>query len=336
LSLPGNGAVDVPTNARVWWLFRDTPPSGGPLGALQPFTAYNLPWYHINFVTGAGPDHEPPAQPNIGVFSIVVTGGSAQDLMNVGSLHIAGGFSADTAVLRVRLTDGERVTTYYMPAREPLICEPGFRLHAGTIHAEITAIDLAGNESPPTTYDATSTIVTPFVSSCPRTELGLPAQAHEPADRMASAAVYGPLGLDMVAGLVILIVTVRRSRTRTSAIIEPIPITAAEQIARRIRLGSAVAAISLVVTVAAIAPLDIRLAGALAICSPLLLAALWTALASWWAAVRMLRITEQDAAATVHHDVVEVVVADRRSSLRCSRRLIARSRQDALPRATSL
>ena len=337
VSLPRDGAVDVPTNARMWRLYRDTPVSSRALPEREPYTAYDMPSDHVSFTTGDGPDHEPPVEPRIGFVTIAVTGGSLQDRMDVAQMYIVGAFSPDTAVLRVKLFDGGRVITYYMRADKRLICEPGLMLHVGAIYGEVTAIDLAGNESQPAAFEAMSQFVPSFESTCPK-----PALPHSPwyAQQETGAFSFVPLvtlGLDVVGCVVIAMALSRRSRKRASATIEPLAITAAEQLARRIRLRSALTAVGLIGMVAGLAPLDPRVASELAIASPLVLWALWTTLASWWAATRLLRFTARNGAVTiVRHDLVEVALPDRRASLACPRRLVVNAQQNALPKATTL
>jgi hypothetical protein len=336
VSLPRDGAVNVPTNTRIWRLYRSTPPSGGPLPQLEPYTVVDLPSYYVRFTTGEGPDHVPPAKPHIGVLNIMVAGGGPPDRMDAAQLFIVGGFSTDTAVLRIRLFDGDRVITYYMAADHRLICEPGFTLHAGPIYAEVTAIDLAGNESPPAGFVATSALVTPFESPCPNPHISHYSPWHAQETQTPSPIPALTLVLDVVGGLVIAMAMSRRSRKRALATIEPLAITAAEQLARRVRLRSALMAIALVGAVAGLAPLDPRVASEFAIASPLLLWALWTPIASWWAATRLLRLAAHDGALSgAHHDRIVVALADRRASVACSRRLIVHAQQNALPTATS-
>jgi len=347
VSLPRNGATSVPTNARVWRLYRNLAPTGRWLRDLQPNTTYDLSdSYHVIFTTGDGPDLDAPAQPRIGAITIAVSGEVGRAGAEVQSFFISGAYDADVAVLRVVLVQARHVVTYYMSADEPAIDKPGFSLDPGNVHVEITAIDLAGNESPPAAFEASAMLVEKFESSCLRPQRGT-GRYHGRAiddwtgrhddwlDGVPGAVVIAPFLIDLIVLLLVGIMAGRAANKRARVSVDELAMTAAEYLARSIRRRSTpiLAGTALVAAVVARAPRNAAVA--LVVLAPVLLYLVFLEIGSWWTAGRALRLATRDGAtASVRYDEVEVMAGTRRLVMRTSPWLVDRARRLALPKAT--
>jgi hypothetical protein len=334
-TLPRDGAVDVPLNARVWRLFRGMQVMNEPLPGLQPFTTHDLrdlqpfftgdlPMHHVHFTTGDAVDREPPAQPSIGGMWISVGSAPPGQRADVESVRISGTFSPDTALLRLRVHDAVGTVTYVVPFAQSLD-GPGFWIAAGPVDIEIVAIDLAGNESPPTRADPIVDIDPAY--TCPPEPP--PTTTVEPppgASRVHgnSAVVFVPLALDLLLFVAFAIAANRAARARAAAYAVPISLAAVEQIARRVRLRGTVTFVAMAIAFGGVAPLGSDADVVLGILSPVLFAVGLAAFAAWLNARRVLRfVTRAGAIASLRHDQI-VVAADSARALLVARPSVIR------------
>jgi hypothetical protein len=320
--LPERGAVDVPTNTRSW-VVDGASTTSTPVQGLQPHQLYEGPDAPAGFfTTGAGPDLEPPATPRIGMVAITVSHGAAFERGNVAHLRISGSFDADTAVIRLRFLDRRGTATYYTTSMWRSVCNPGFLLTTGPVLVEVVAIDLAGNESAPAVVVATA------------------ASEDEPPSEHDHAAPPRHHGLLLVfAGLGMLLPiaaagwAIARTKRRDAAAYEAMPLAGADELARTVRLRSAIIVVGTMMVAATFGRGEMLFPGLLLVPS-----LVWLVLVSavrWWVAGIALALLRRDGAhVSVRHDQLEVMAGDKRATLCAPVRLVRRAREHAIPRAS--
>ena len=320
ITLPHQGATDVPTNARFWTLppTADTPDQPIQSYELAPHTTYELEAQHLSFTTGAGPDDTPPMEPGVGALTFVIVAGTYE-------LHIAATFDSDTAVVRIRFRD----QTYWTTPDRPTLCiayTPGM---GGTAEAEVVAFDLAGNASAPVTIHTTAWLVQPDQATC------YDEHHHVRCGTPLIAFVYFAPFIGLVGLVVMLLaVAIRAARRRAHAEIEPLSIASATYLARAVRLRAHLS-LAFVAAIAAGASVSDWLAMAAILVSPLLAVLAIGALIRWTQASRFSRLLGYDGvAAEVQADRVTIVVGGKVAFLRASPKLVAKAKRNALPRAS--
>ena len=148
--------------------------------------------------------------------------------------------------------------------------------------------------------------------------------------------VVTPFAIALLAVLAILVIGRRRARARAAAPLEPIALSAAEHLARAVRLRALVILGALVAAGGAITALATEDAVVIGFfIAPALLVLAFIALMRLIDAIRTLRLLAgPSATAAVRFDQIEVTADGDRHTLRASRWLVDRARLHALPRAT--
>lgn len=320
--LPAPSAVDVPTNTRFWRL-----PSRRPGVRIKPYdltahTGYVL--QDVSFTTGAGPDQEPPIPPSVTDASVTLV--VATPRAPVSLLHVTAATSADTAVVHLRFTDARGLRDdYYTTPDQLTIREPDIAISPGHVRLDVTALDLAGNESPADTVELDTT-TDPFPSPrCTATAVAVDNQR----------AALGGVFLFALAGMGMFLARAnlrRRDRERTTA--APFALPAVEELARGVRVRSlcTIALAGIATSYALHAP---AIAGDALALSPLAALLVIDAVVRYIAAGRVRALLRYDGAtADVQHDTVSVSVGKHRASMRAAPGLVDRARHHALPRAS--
>lgn len=156
-----------------------------------------------------------------------------------------------------------------------------------------------------------------------------------PDDSARLAAISTAIILDVIFLLGFAAVWSNTAGRRAKAPVERFSIAAAEQLARRIRLGRAASLVGLVIAVAGARPLGPTAVVALGFGSPILAAMTLITATSWWSARRALRLLGvQGAYVTVQHDQIEVTAGAQHAILSAPLRLVRHARGHALPTAT--
>ncbi len=194
--------------------------------ALAPGQRYTVSHFEqtATFTTTSAEDHTPPAAPKIGVVSIGLAPGDAprHDIL---SLDVAGTFDTDTALVRIEIPDSYEPVTILTTPRNVRMCDVGWPLTLGERTVTVTAIDLAGNESPPVQIATTPLVAT---TDGPR-----PCESHVRCG-IGGLAILAA-GVVVAIGLVIAIfVIVALRRWRISIDATPISLLVAEHIARAV------------------------------------------------------------------------------------------------------
>jgi len=322
--LPRPGAVDVPTNARLW-IFGEGPTVGAapdqPIRTypLEPHTHYDLSNGHTSFTTGEGPDRTPPVEPGIGGVTIAVGEGRVQNI------QVNGTFDADTAVVRIELAGTTDRLTFYTPANHVSLCDPRFAVTPGSYTVTITAIDLAGNESDPVTLTAATTPASGFMSCV----------SHEPRGTVfVGILVFAPLVLALGAAFLLLRAARARSAARARASREPFALPATEYLARAVRLH-ALFVLTCIAGSAAVATVDDDLMYLVMYGSPILVVLIFQAISRFVDATRALGLLRYDGVtAELKYDQVEVAVGKQQVVVRASQSLVDRARHRGVPKAT--
>jgi len=324
--LPRPGAVDVPTNARLWTFGAGPAVITAPdqpiqSYTLEPFTHYNLSNGQTSFTTGSGPDTAAPVEPGIGGVTIEVTPDG-----RVETFELSGKFDADTAVVQIELAGNVNRLTIYTPVDRLSLCDPQFDLTPGEYTVTVTALDLAGNESIPATLRATTTPTRSYV------------HCVSPRDRRRSTGFVGvlvlaPFGLALGTALLLLTAARARRAARARASREPFALPATEHLARALRLH-ALFVLTCIAGSAAAATLDDDLMYLVMFASPILVVLIFQAISRFVDATRALGLLRYDGVtAEVKYDQVEVAVGKRSVLVRASRSFVERARLRGVPRA---
>lgn len=331
VTLPRQGATDVPTNARFWTIpatgITDTPDQPIQRYELAAHTAYELNAQQLSFTTGAGRDDTPPTSPGVGSLSIDLAPGAFNGRRTVAGMHISGMFDDDTAIVRITITDGDQRVVYYTTPHAMSVCDPGFTLSGKDVDVQIVAIDLAGNESAPAVAYAEPLEEAYYRPTCHdehHTRCGTP---------LVALIYLGPvIGLVAII-LLVVVIAVRSSRSRAHSEAEPLAIASALYLARAVRLRAHVW-LGVVLGSMAIATVD---DGALVLAffaSPILVWLAIRSVARWAQASRFLRLLGYDGvSAEVHGDRVTIVVGGKVAFLRASPKLVDNAKRNALPTA---
>jgi hypothetical protein len=327
--LPKAGATGVPTNARFWRITPTTSTPDQPIQVyeLAPHTTYDLSAPRLSFTTGDGPDDTPPVDPHIGGVAITLDP-IGSGLHHVAQLRIDGAFSTDTAAVRVALRTASGTVVLYTTPDELSLCDVDLWLAPGNVDLAITAIDLAGNQSSPVTYNATATVGDHHVAAC---------DEHQP--HMMGPCVpfflFEELGWWILCSLAyitpLVIISSARTRRRRAITPDPIALPAVEALARAIRRTAILrfAAVGAAITIA------MRDSDLLWYASAALVIFVIVTAVGWDAATKVLRFASYDgAAATVRGDEVTVEVGGKNATLRAAAWRIRRARDHAIPRAT--
>jgi hypothetical protein len=323
IELPAPNATDVPTNAR-WWSIPETGIAeklGEPIDrrGLAPNTPYDI--HGVKFTTGAGPDTTPPTEPRIGYVSVALEPGDPAANRTITMLHVGGTFDADTALVRIRLIDGNGTSVMYTTPHHLSLCGAQIGLVGGEITVAVAALDLAGNESPETTVHTTTTDDAPRVL-CGR---AVPA-AHD--------SIVNDIAAPFLIALIAVIAFALRSRSRRDEPATPMALTSVELLARTMRTHATLRLLS-VGSVAAVGATVHDLLALVLTVSPLLALLGWQAAARWWQAHGALSLLTRDGvAATVRGDRVDVVAGRETVTLHATTHLIAHAQEHALPEAT--
>jgi hypothetical protein len=332
--LPRSGQTGVPTNARLWRLpgsgFTTTPDQRIQSYDLAPHTAYELTSLNLSFTTGDGPDDAPPVPPTIGTVAITLDHPLVEGGHPIWLLRISGSFDSDTAVVRVALTSAAGTVTYYTTPDELSVCHTGVPLAPGNADVAITAIDLAGNESAPVTYNATATVAPDDFPGCHEIRGGDP---H--CGIIWLIRVMGAWTLLSIASIGYLLIggAVRASRRETAAA-EPFAIPAVEALARAVRLRAA-ATIAAVAAAASFSTRSDEMTMVATLAAPAVATVVCVALARWVRAARTLVLTAYDGAiAEVRRDQVTVSVGGKTERMYASPKCVQRARAHGVPRAT--
>jgi hypothetical protein len=327
ITLPRQGATDVPTNARFWTIPSDTPDQPIQSYELQPHTAYELAQQHLSFTTGAGADHTPPIEPGVGNISIQLAPGSVHGLRQVALVRVSANFDADTAVVRFDIRDGDRRIVFYTTPDALSVCDPGFSLSGDDVDIDVVAIDLAGNESSPGGAYAQPVEEAYYAPDCD--------EHHLRCGTPLIAIVYLAPSIGLIALVVLLlVVAIRSARRRAHAEAEPLSIASAVYLARAVRLRARITLASVAVIGGAASANDAIAVVAFTI-SPFLAALAIPALVRWAQASRFARLLRYDGvSAEVQGDRVTIVIGGKVAFLRASPKLVERAKRNALPRAS--
>lgn len=329
--LPRSGATGVPTNARFWHIpasgITTTPDQRIQVYELAPHTAYELNAPHLSFTTGDGRDDTPPVAPRIDKVSVALDHTGVQGVHPVGQLQIDGTFSNDTAIVRIDLTTPSGMTEYFTTPDTLSVCDLGFGLPPGNVDVAITAIDLAGNQSSPVTYNATATVAADDVPTC-----APPSRMRGPCVPFFLVEELGWWLLGPLAYITVLvIVSSARTRRRRAITPDPIALPAVEALARAIRRTAILrfAAVGTVITIATRAP------ALLGYASAAIVMFVFVTAAGWDAATKVLRLASYDGAtATVRGDEVSIKVGGKEANVRAAPWRVQRAKAHGVPRAT--
>jgi hypothetical protein len=213
----------------------------------------------------------------------------------------------------------------YTTPDELSLCDVDLWLAPGNIDLAITAIDLAGNQSSPVTYNATAMVGDEDVAPC--------SERHWPGP-CVPFFLFEALAWWMLVTLAYLtplvIVSSARARRRRAITPEPIALPAVEALARAIRKAAILrfAAAGAGITIAMRAPAVLWYASAAIVIF------IFVTGAGWDAAAKVLRFASYDGAtATLRGDEVRVTVGGKEALLRAAPWRVARARRHAVPRA---
>ena len=320
--VPAPNATDVPTNAHFWRLPSQTP--GTPIKPYELATHTGYVLEDTSFTTGSGPDHEPPITPSVAAASIALESHAGLRL-RISTLHITATTSPDTAVVHLHFFDGHHDVDYYTTPDQLTVCDPDLLIVPGHVRLDVSAIDLAGNESEPDTREL-DTVSDQYPSpTCDSTTKLSWRQTHD--DEIGYAFLLGILG---VGAFVVL--TNVRTRRRRAAARDELALPAAEYVVRTQRL---LAMATIVVCGIAASVVLRRYVVYSDGAAPLIALVVIDAILTYIAAGRMRVLLRYDGAtATVQYDEVTVTIAKQTVTLRASPRVVARARHHALPRAT--
>jgi hypothetical protein len=333
--LPRAGATGVPTNARFWDIpasgITSTPDQRIQVYELAAHTTYELSSPHLSFTTGEGRDDTPPVDPRIDKVAITLGRTGAGGVHPVSVLQIAGTFSSDTAIVRVTLTAPSGTTVLYTTSDQLSICDLALSFAPGNVDVSIMAIDLAGNQSSPVTYNASAMVGDEDVVPCDERQ-------HHWQGSCVPFFLFEELGWWVLGTLAyitpLVIISSARTRRRHAITPEPIALPAVEALGRAIRRTAILrfAAVGVAIT---IAMRDSDLRGYLWIASAAFATFVFVTAAGWAAASNVLRLASFDGAtATVRGDEVTVEVGGKNASMRTAPWRVRRARRHAIPRAS--
>jgi hypothetical protein len=332
VTLPRQGATGVPTNARLWRFIGlgvvGTPSQRIQVYELAPHTTYELTSPQLRFTTGDGPDDAPPAQPTVTGVTITVHGTNDIGGGPATLLHLAATFDADTAVVRIEIDDHASHTTLYTTPDDLSICDPGFSINDGFADVKVTAIDLAGNVSPPVTFPTHPIIDASSGASC------VEDHHHSHGTDYIAYFLLAPfvLALAYIIGLAITAHTRANLRGRIEA--APLAITAAEALARGIR-RRALISIALLLGGSALTFHSAIVEVLMLYASPIVVIVILVELVRWIGAGLALRLASYDGAtATVRRDEVRITVGGKHATLRAAPWRVERAKEHGVPRAT--
>jgi hypothetical protein len=320
ITLPRQGATDVPTNARFWTIpGGDTPDQPIQTYELAPHTAYELNAQQLSFTTGAGRDDTPPMEPGVGAISFSTFGSHDE-------LHIAATFDSDTAVVRVRF----RGRTYWTTPDKPTLCVPA--VHApDSGDAEVVAFDLAGNASAPVTATAASYLAPKGGATC---HAGVIEWRGRGELLGMLFFILAPIAAIIAFVILLMVIGWRSGRDRSSSEPEPLAVASAMYLVRAIRLRCH-AGVALVAGSCGIASVNELARDFVAPASPVLIAvAIWSVV-RWVQARRITRLLGYDGVTTeLRGNRLAAVVGGKVALLLAPTRLIEEAQRNALPRAS--
>lgn len=291
--LPAFGARDVPRNTKIWVVGGMLGPAlldgggtswkgGGKLvagdsgrstqqfdpGTLAPGESYAFRGIEYGprtrFTTGAEDDVTPPTRPVLGALWIAVSeyGAASEPLAEIG---FDAALDPDAALLRVTFTSARTqrsmitTTAGWRALRRPA-CKLALPFRPGEhVSVAVSAIDLAGNESPAVRRDVEIGRAAFRLPSCVRHQHRCMHMNPFMLFGATSVALAGLLGL-----IGYLVMHFRRVRDERLAVAEPISLLVAERLARAVQRRAGVIAAIGVVGVPALVVMDL---GPLAIIS---------------------------------------------------------------------
>lgn len=254
--LPSLGETNVPLNTKLWVLDHSGAPGSGstnlnvstvegvaPGTLLAPNTEYAPEG--TRFTTGSEPDTTPPAAPAEVSVSILAMSQPAE-YMPIDSMMLYGIYDDDTALVRVDLFDGRRASTFYTTPSRLYVCAPGVSIAPGKIRVTVTALDLAGNASPPFTTEVTAEVGTggPTITSddCGERPRGAglrPEHFRCGNGSMALLLLIPVLAIGLLIGIVV-VQLIRNARIRRTPPVE-VGLLVAEAVVRMMLRGHLVA-----------------------------------------------------------------------------------------------
>ncbi|MBV8760011.1 MAG: hypothetical protein JO257_22160 [Deltaproteobacteria bacterium] len=329
--LPRASDIDIPTNTLFWRL-----PSDSRGYVIKPYDLAPRSDFvveAVRFTTGSGPDHEPPIKPSVAAASIGLAGPDTDPdgRAYVTRLHVAAATSGDTAVVHLHFLDARGAVDYYTTPDQLSVCEPLIQLAPGHVRLEVTALDLAGNESPADTIELDTSVEPMPPRSCWKHLSGhdvIEVRPRTDSDPLVAVA------LALIACGLYLTHMTKRGSTRAQSTPAVFALAAAEYLARAAR-RRALATIVLLGAATGVALHNAQLVPYAEGACLFGILIFGHAVATYIAAGRVRVLLRYDGAtANVRFDEVAVEVGKHRAVLRTSPRLVDRARQHALPRAT--